>query len=310
MTSFQIPIIDFTIYQTDAKQQFAHQIRQTCETAGLLYLQNPLSQSLVERLFEQSRLFFNLPAEIKRQVRWSQQTSNRGYVEYGHQAGISADPKEAFDFGRELILDQPSLVASELGLSFSDQLDYQNFWQQFIVTAHQCFQNCTEVVNQILEAIAIAFGAPADFFAAHHHYRDHSLRLLHYPPLSGQVGATRAGAHSDFSTLTLLFQDQTGGLEVYTEAAGWVEAPAVPNAVLVNIGEFLQLWTDCTFRATPHRVVAKTEAMSRQSRYSIAFFCDPNRDTEVCPLQSKQSKPSKQPLLVRDYLIKRQGKLY
>ena len=108
-----------------------------------------------------------------------------------------------------------------------------------------------------------------------------TLRFLHYPaPSRGADPQTGAGAHTDYGNLTLLATDDVGGLEVRTRARQWIEAPVVPGAFVVNIGDCLMRWTNDLYVSTPHRVVHR----ARRERLSVAFFLDPNPDAVVAAL--------------------------
>lgn len=85
----------------------------------------------------------------------------------------------------------------------------------------------------------------------------------------------RAGEHSDYGSFTLLFQDAVGGLEVCNARGEWIEAPFIPETVLVNTGDLMQRWTNHVFCSTKHRVRIPQELKAKQSRYSIAFFVIP-----------------------------------
>jgi isopenicillin N synthase-like dioxygenase len=135
------------------------------------------------------------------------------------------------------------------------------------------------------------------------------LRLLHYaslqiPPKPGQV---RVGEHSDYGSITLLFQDDAGGLEVKTASGNWIAAPAIPDTVVVNTGDLMQRWTNDMFCSTKHRVIIPSDSRLNQSRYSVAFFCHPNDDTEIACLEScrKEQSPIYPPILAGEYLLSR-----
>ena len=114
----------------------------------------------------------------------------------------------------------------------------------------------------------------------------------------------RVGSHTDFGTMTLLFQDPSGGLEVLAADERWLNAPSIPSTILVNIGDLMQQWTNLELRSTQHRVAVPSDARVGQSRYSIAFFCEPNNETEVACLPGARGseRPLFEPVLAGDYL--------
>jgi isopenicillin N synthase-like dioxygenase len=124
--------------------------------------------------------------------------------------------------------------------------------------------------RDILSALAAGLSAREDPYLL--------LKLIHYPPT--EVPQSGVAAHVDFSWITLLLQDDTGGLEVCTPSGEWIEVPPTPGALSVNIGEILQFATRGYFQATPHRV--RNRSASR-SRFSLPFFLNPGLDTLVEP---------------------------
>ncbi|XP_043193756.1 uncharacterized protein LOC122366056 [Amphibalanus amphitrite] len=115
-----------------------------------------------------------------------------------------------------------------------------------------------------------------------------ALRVLNYPPVpegAAEAGAVRCAPHTDYGSLTLLFQDQLGGLEVESADGGWRPAPPLEDAILVNVGDLMEVWSSGRLRATKHRVVVpQQELLRRRARQSIAMFVDPDDDVLVRPL--------------------------
>ena len=305
--SVKIPIIDFEPFITgDAatRQAVTQQIYQACHEIGFMYLKNPgISQDLINQLFTQTKQFFNLPYEVKHQLAWSDEFSNRGYVGVERERldpDKPGDLKEAFNVGKEVTLSQSrsSLVLNQWPPN-----------QEFRTCVLAFYDACTEVANGILKAFALALQLPEDFFAVRHNEQNHTLRLLHYPPLqrSPKLGQVRAGQHSDYGSITLLFQDEIGGLEVQTTDGEWVTAPSIPGTVIVNTGDLMQRWTNHVFCSTKHRVVIPTDNRVKQSRHSVAFFCHPNNDAEIACIESCQGErsPIYSPISAGDYLLTR-----
>lgn len=285
----EIPLIDISTFLKGnpiTRQSIAKHIYQACHEIGFMYLQNPgISKELVEQVFTQSKSFFDLPLGMKQQLSWSDKFSNTGYVGLErerlnpHKPG---DLKEAFNIGKQANT-HPSILA--------------------------LYEACTELTNTTLQAFALALELPTDFFVTRHNQQNHTLRLLHYPPLqtTPQPGQVRAGEHSDYGSITLLFQDQVGGLEVQTSDGDWIAAPAIPDTVIVNTGDLMQRWTNNVFCSTKHRVIIPSDSRVKRSRYSIAFFCHPNNDTEISCLESCRNHraPIYPPILAGEYLLSR-----
>jgi isopenicillin N synthase-like dioxygenase len=146
----------------------------------------------------------------------------------------------------------------------------------------QFYQKCDDLHHELLSAIAQGLGLPKDYFKEYVTAGDHVLRLLHYPSVPKAVlekeGAVRAGSHTDYGTVTLLFQDMSGGLQVRTPEGSWMDIEPVEGAIVINAGDMLQIWTNEVIKSTHHRVVSPPNAVTQEdgnysARYSIAVSC-------------------------------------
>jgi isopenicillin N synthase-like dioxygenase len=295
----QIPIIDFAPFTQGTaadKQRVVEQIYDACHEIGFMYLRNGIKKPLLDRLLTQSQQFFDLPVALKEQVARSPQT-NCGYVGFQKERLDAAKPwdlKEAFNVGLYTVWPaQP---------------------ESFQAVVSEFYRCCTTILApNLLRAFAIAFHLPETFFDDKHG-QNYVLRMLHYPPIyqTPEPGQLRAGEHTDYGSITLLFQDEVGGLEVQTRQGEWIAAPPIPDALLVNVGDAMQRWTNDILCSTPHRVIVP-ELAAQRSRYSVALFCDPNLDVEISCLESCQSadRPSRYPpILTHDYLESRFAETY
>lgn len=291
----QIPIIDLSLFRSDnieTKQNIVKQIYQACHEIGFIYIANSgISSKLIEQVFKYSKYLFDLPLETKQKMAWSDEFSNQGYVGIERERLNPENPgdlKEAFNIVK---LDNfpTSLYLSPAIPAF--------------------YKACTKVANSILQAFSLALELPEYFFTNNHNQQNHTLRLLHYPalqqpPKNGQI---RAGEHSDYGSITLLFQDDIGGLEVQIATGKWIAAPQIADTILVNTGDLIQRWTNDVFCSTKHRVIIPSQDKVKFSRYSVAFFCHPNEDTEIACLESCQRNkpPIYSPITAGEYLLKR-----
>jgi len=215
----QIPVIDFqpfTAGNSATREAVAQQVYQAGREIGFMYLKNPgIPPQLIEALFTQSQSFFNLPLEVKQQLAWSDEVSNRGYVGMERERldpDKPGDLKEAFNVGKE-----DSRYDAAAAMRINKWLpEYKGFRHDVLAF----WDACCEVAASVLQAFAIALQVPEDFFTTKHDQQNHTLRLLHYPPIerSPKPGQVRAGVHSDYGSITLLFQDRVGGLEVQTRS--------------------------------------------------------------------------------------------
>jgi len=110
------------------------------------------------------------------------------------------------------------------------------------------------------------------------------LRMLHYPPQPPLSPEDLFGSapHTDYGFITLLVQDEVGGLQVRNVHGEWIDAPYMPGAFVMNAGDILHRWSNGRFISTPHRVINR----SGRERYSIPFFYDPNMLANIVPLES------------------------
>ena len=172
----------------------------------------------------------------------------------------------------------------------------------------QFANSCNNLCNRILSLFALALDIPGDWFTSRHDQSKGSsgsiLRLLYYPSVPDTLAPgdddIRAGAHSDYGSVTLLFQlPGQPGLEVLTPEGEWASVPvdpsgtldsdpSIPLPILVNIGDLLAYWTNGLLRSTVHRVIFPKEARKGgEDRYSVAYFCHPLDEAELVPVPSK-----------------------
>ncbi len=311
-TRLTIPLVDFAPFLTDdpsGQKRVAKEIYQACHEVGFLYLINHgIPQAQISRAFEESRQFFNLPMAQKQEISWSNELSNRGYVGVERERLDETQPgdlKEAFNMGKEVTQAEAAKTGASLVL---------NRWpegqDEFRMVINEFFKVCATSAARVFRAFAIALSIPETFIADKHRKHNYTLRLLHYPPLSvaPKPGQIRAGAHSDYGTLTLLFQDDVGGLEVLNTEGQWISAPSVPGAVLINTGDLTERWSNDVFRSTKHRVGLPQPEKAERDRYSIAFFCQPDAEAEIACLPSCQSEehpPKYPPVTSGEYLLSR-----
>jgi len=160
---------------------------------------------------------------------------------------------------------------------------------------------------RLLPALAAALGLPRDWFASHFRQPTTFLRLLHYPPqaVDAPDDAFGSAPHTDYGFITILAQDERGGLEVRRRDGTWLAAPPIPGTWVVNVADMLSRWTNGRWQSTPHRV----KNLSGGDRYSCPYFFDMSMDSIVEVLPTCQ--PAKFPAVrYGDYLIERLDKNY
>ena len=272
-------------------------------------------------MFNQSAKFFARPESQKNELAWDRPESNRGYSTFGREKVTqSADPeeieklrasnpdnKETYEIGRDGVEGMPN--------QYPDRFDSDG--AEFTKTAKAFFLTCKDLHRQVMRAIALGMGYDETYFDSYTEIGDNTLRLLHYPPVlkslfKDKPDAVRAGAHSDYGSITLLFQDSIGGLEVRSPKNTWVRAKPIKDAIVINAGDLLARWSNDTINSTIHRVVQPpTDNGTSElfpTRYSIAYFCNPDfqRTIEALPGTWKEESDKKyEPIGSGEYLAMR-----
>jgi isopenicillin N synthase-like dioxygenase len=190
-------------------------------------------------------------------------------------AAGTKDTKEAFDVAIDLPVDDPAVRAGTPMLGPNQWPDPPGFQSAVSVYYAAVFA----VGRALIRGFAMALGETPDFFDAHITKPPSQLRLIHYPFNPDARDAVGIGAHSDYECFTLL-HSTSPGLEVMNRSGKWIDAPPVPGALIVNIGDLLELWTNGEFVATSHRA-----RKVREERYSFPLFFMVDYQTEVVPLE-------------------------
>ena len=292
----ELKTLDFANFEEfDAEKigQMSGLVDAAFRSSGFLVARNlGFQSSLVDNLFASSKSLFALPHDKKLQYQFSGPQANFGYQAMESEAlasGGSPDLKEAFT------------MRNVLG-RFEDEGVWPS--DEFRDLSKTLFRSCFSAAIELLKICAIAHGQQEDFFSKFHSGENATLRVLHYPdvnprPDNGQMGA---GAHSDYGSITFLFQQDVGGLQILDSNKTWRNCPAVKDAAIVNVGDMLETWSNGLFPSTRHRVLPRTNA---RERYSIAFFMDPDDQVVVEPLRTciKDDDTSRfAPVQVREYL--------
>jgi isopenicillin N synthase-like dioxygenase len=279
-----LPIIDIgglSSHSLTDRKAVAERLRDACLDNGFFYIVNHgVPEDLIDALFAETRRFFDSSTATKSAVDKSLSFCQRGFEPMRAQtleAGAPPDLKESFYIGPELSLDDPRVVARRFNHG-------PNLWPvgmpSFRPVTEAYFKTMLGLSQKLMTGLALALYLDEDYFAAYCNNPHATLRLLHYPPQPANAapGEKGAGAHSDFGGITLLLQDEVGGLQVQGRTAGeWLHATPIPGAFVVNLGDMIARWTNDRFRSTVHRVVN----VSGRERYSVPFFFSGNPDQVV-----------------------------
>jgi isopenicillin N synthase-like dioxygenase len=288
----QIPVVDFAGFASGDPARRAATcaaLRRACETYGFLYLENHgVPSEVVDEVFAQARIFFALPQAAKEAARPQDRRNTLGYGGLGNQAlehGRPPDLKEMFQASQEEPWARPNVWPEGLP-----------GFREAIMAFHTA---ATSACERLMQAIAVSLDLPEGYFEPFYDRSDSTARLLHYPPLAEPPapGQIRAGAHTDFGGVNLLFPGAEGGLEIQAPDGTWLPTPARAGAGIVNTGDLIERWTNGLFRSSPHRVVNPEGAAALRDRYSLVLFHSPNRDAPVVCLEPCQSaeRPARYP---------------
>ena len=188
------------------------------------------------------------------------------------------DHKEFFQIGLDLPLDDPDVAA---GQPLRGPNIFPDQPPGFRPAFQALYQGIAEAGDLLLQGVALSLGAPRDFFRPHYIKPLQRTQAVWYPRQSFDLGEDQFGVapHTDFGLITLLWQDNSGGLEVLHRSGDWIAAPPVEGTLVVNAGDLMQRWTGGRYRSTPHR------ARNRHAddRLSIATFYDPSFTAPVDP---------------------------
>lgn len=294
--TMEIPVVDFSAFlngNQDEKICVSNELINVVKNYGFVYLKNiNIPKDEIEKAFEMSKTFFSKSLEYKMSVKKSHETF------CGYDALLV----------EKLTSDKPGDLKESYMIK-KNGTPWPSDWDEFKQAMYLFHSQCYSLVMEILRSFAIGLNLNSNYFDDKFHNGDVTLlRLLHYPPLPDEIehGQIRAGEHTDYGALTLLFQDEVGGLEVKTLDNKWIPAPYIPNTILINVGDVMQMWTNGFLNSTPHRVVNPVNERKSTSRYSIAFFTDPDLDCLIKPIDNfvSEDNPSKYPVkLFRDHLF-------
>jgi isopenicillin N synthase-like dioxygenase len=279
-----LPVVDLsTVYGPAGLSTVAGQIEAACRDSGFFYVTgHGVPGDLLARLDAASRAFFALPEDDKMEIAMARGgRAWRGYFPVGGELTAGRpDLKEGLYFGVELP-DDDSRVRAGLPLHGRNLFPRQVPALRPAVLAW--LDALTGVAQTVLRGVAASLDLDPDYFAQRYTANPTVVfRIFHYPPSPPDTDAWGVGEHTDYGLLTLLAQDDNGGLQVCSPR-GWVDAPPIPGAFVCNIGDMLDRMTGGWYRSTPHRV----RNVSGRNRLSFPFFFDPDFTAEVPPLPGR-----------------------
>ncbi len=257
------------------------ELDQACRDHGFFLLAGHGLDTLIDRMWSETERFFISDPRVKETIR-RDADNPLGYYDR-ELTKRKRDNKEVFDYIDPQVGDGRGLNRWPEDLAFRE-------------TMTEFFDRAASLATRTLDLIVAAIGfddtATAREIGLVNDRTTSTVRLNHYPVGDAvrasdrrdlaPLGETALGYHTDPGVLTLLLQDNTGGLQAESIKHGWIDVPPTPGTIVVNLGDVMQVWTNDRYRAAVHRVVP----MTQQSRYSIPLFSNPPRDSIIAPLQA------------------------
>ncbi|MEL6919465.1 MAG: 2-oxoglutarate and iron-dependent oxygenase domain-containing protein [Pseudomonadota bacterium] len=311
----EIPVIDFgPMHDGDAEARMAvgDAVRKACTEVGFFYAtHHGVPQSVIDGTFDAAHAFFDLPLDAKQAISVEQSDAMRGYTPL---LGENTDPDnngdlhEGFDLALDLPPDDPDVAAGVFGYAPNQWPDGVDGFQDALMRYHGA---AIDFGTLVFRAFALALELDENHFAPAITKPMAHMRVLHYPDQTAaqddkQIGI---GAHSDYECFTVLCTDDTPALQVLNSAGTWIQAPPMPDAFIVNVGDLMARWTNNYFQSTVHRAINA----SGRRRYSIPFFFGVNSQEviEVLPsCQSPENPPKYKPITASDYIRSRFDETY
>tara|TARA_B100000989_G_scaffold279327_1_gene241854 strand:- start:2539 stop:3489 length:951 start_codon:yes stop_codon:yes gene_type:complete len=283
----QIPSVDLRDFLSDneqTKSMFVQTIGKAFQQIGFCAVRGHfLDDNLVNRLYSQIKLFFDLPTEIKRKYEHPEFSGQRGYVSFGKESAKGSkhgDLKEYWHFGQYISEDEmsrynyfPNIIVDEL--------------PEFNKVGEEVYKTLEKTAKYVLKALALYLKIDENYFDNYIKNGNSILRPIHYPPITEDPKeAVRAAAHGDINLITLLMGAHGKGLQVQNNRGEWIDAFADEDELMINIGDMLSRHTNNVLKSTVHRVVNPDKELLKKSRYSIPFFMHPISEMKLNVLES------------------------
>jgi isopenicillin N synthase-like dioxygenase len=274
-----LDLADFTHGDAEKRQRFVQKLGEAYENIGFVAIKNHgLSDELTKKLYASVEKFFALPDDVKQKYEDPKIKGQRGYISKGREKAKgrnTGDLKEFYHVGQA---------------DSNKQADYpSNIWpaevpefQEYTTEAYYILQ---EAGLQMLRAIAIHLGLEETYFDDKVKQGNSILRQIHYFPIedpdSVPADAVRAAEHGDINLITLLMGASADGLQVLRRDGKWIPITALPEQIVVNIGDMLERHTNNKLKSSIHRVVNPPRHLMGTPRYSIPFFVHPISEMDL-----------------------------
>lgn len=282
-----LDLADFTQGDEHRKKKFVQQLGDAYNTIGFVAIRNHyLTDDLSQRLYAIIKKFYAQTDAIKQKYEIPGLAGQRGYIGKGkeHAKGRNTgDLKEFYHVGQEVLDNDP------IKKEYPD-----NVWPtelpEFKEIALDVYKRLEKTGIQMLRAIALYLNLPENYFDDKVHHGNSILRPIHYFPIedpdSVPEDAVRAAEHGDINLITLLMGASADGLQVLRRDGKWIPITALPEQLVVNVGDMLERLTNKKLKSTIHRVVNPPRALMNTPRYSIPFFMHPRSEMSLAALSS------------------------
>lgn len=282
-----LDLADFTSGDPKRKAKFVNDLGTAYNNIGFVAIRNHyLTDELSARLYSCIKKFFAMPDASKQQYEIAGLAGQRGYIGKGkeHAKGRNTgDLKEFYHVGQEVLDSDP------IKQEYPD-----NVWpaeiHEFKEIALEVYQRLEKTGVQMLRAIALYLNLPEDYFDNKVHHGNSILRPIHYFPIENPdavpADAVRAAEHGDINLITLLMGASADGLQVLRRDGKWIPITALPEQLVVNVGDMLERLTNKKLKSTIHRVVNPPRDQMNKPRYSIPFFMHPRSEMNLAALPS------------------------
>lgn len=282
-----LDLADFTSGDPQKKQDFVDALGEAYNNIGFVAIKNHgLSDEQTAHLYNTIQGFFSLPDEVKTKYEVPELAGQRGYIGKGkeHAKGrTTGDLKEFYHVGQHVTDNDP------IKEQYPD-----NIWPEELPELEniglKVYQTLEAAGITMLQAIALYLGLDEHYFDDKVHNGNSILRPIHYFPIEDPdavpADAVRAAEHGDINLITLLMGASADGLQVLRKDNKWISITALPDQVVVNVGDMLQRLTNNKLKSTIHRVVNPPRELMKTSRYSIPFFMHPRSEMDLTCLEN------------------------
>lgn len=282
-----LDLADFTSGDPERKARFVKNLGDAWTNIGFVAVKNHgLSDELTEKLYDAVKKFFFLPDEVKKKYEIPEIAGQRGYIGKGkEQAKGHAVPdlKEFYHVGQE-VTDPSDPVKAEYPENVFPDAEVP----EFKPLALEAYRTLEKAGVQLLRAAALYLGLDENYFDDKVKFGNSILRAIHYFPIENPDAlapdAVRAAAHGDINLITLLMGASAEGLQVLRRDGKWIPITALPEQVVVNVGDMLERHTNNRLKSTIHRVVNPPREKMGTSRFSIPFFMHPRSEMSLACL--------------------------